>query len=73
MPDILVRSEMVARVARVAAQVGARVVEGDEIIVLEAMKMELPVLAPASGVVSTVLVAEGDMVGEGQTLATLAR
>jgi biotin carboxyl carrier protein len=73
MPDILVRSEMVARVARVAAQVGARVVEGDEIIVLEAMKMELPVLAPASGVVSTVLVAEGDMVGEGQTLAKLAR
>jgi biotin carboxyl carrier protein len=73
MPDILVRSEMVARVARVAAQVGARVAEGDEIIVLEAMKMELPVLAPASGVVSTVLVAEGDMVGEGQTLATLAR
>lgn len=73
MPDILVRSEMVARVARVAAQVGARVAEGDEIIVLEAMKMELPVLAPASGRVSAVLVAEGDMVGEGQTLAMLAR
>jgi biotin carboxyl carrier protein len=37
------------------------------------MKMELPVLASASGVVAAILVAEGEMVSEGQAIATLSR
>ncbi|HKW53681.1 MAG TPA: acetyl-CoA carboxylase biotin carboxyl carrier protein subunit [Stellaceae bacterium] len=73
MADIPVRSEVTGVVARVAAVVGGRVAEGDEIIIVEAMKMELPVLAPASGIVAAILVAEGEMVSEGQAIATLSR
>jgi acetyl-CoA carboxylase biotin carboxyl carrier protein len=73
MADIAVRSEVAGVVARVAATIGRRVAEGDEIIIIEAMKMELPVLAPASGVVAAILVAEGEMVSEGQAIATLSR
>jgi acetyl-CoA carboxylase biotin carboxyl carrier protein len=73
MAEIAVRSEVVGVVARIAAAQGARVAEGDEMVILEAMKMELPVLAPAAGTVTAILVAEGDQVGEGQVLARLAR
>lgn len=73
MAEIAVRSEVVGVVARVAAAEGAQVAEGDEMVILEAMKMELPVLAPAAGTVIAILVAEGDQVGEGQVLARLAR
>jgi acetyl-CoA carboxylase biotin carboxyl carrier protein len=73
MADIAVRSEVAGVVGRVAAAVGRRVAEGDEIIIVEAMKMELPVLAPASGVIAAILVAEGEMVSEGQAIATLSR
>ena len=73
MADIPVRSEVAGVVARIAVVVGGRVAEGDEIIIIEAMKMELPVLAPAAGAVSAILVAEGEMVAEGQVVAQLAR
>jgi len=73
MADIAVRSEVAGVVARIAAMIGRRVAEGDEIIIIEAMKMELPVLAPASGTVAAILVAEGEMVSEGQAIATLSR
>jgi biotin carboxyl carrier protein len=73
MAEIAVRSEVAGVVARVAVSVGRRVAEGDEIIVVEAMKMELPVPAPSSGVVAAILVAEGEMVREGQRVATLSR
>lgn len=73
MADIRVRSEVAGVVARVVVAVGGRVAEGDEVIVLEAMKMELPVLAPAAGTLSAILVAEGETVSEGQAIAMLAR
>ncbi|HUK00499.1 MAG TPA: biotin/lipoyl-binding carrier protein [Stellaceae bacterium] len=73
MAEIAVRSEVVGTVMRIAAAAGAQVAEGDELVILESMKMELPVLAPAGGVVSAILVAEGDQVGEGQVLARLTR
>jgi biotin carboxyl carrier protein len=71
--DLVVRSEVAGVVARISASVGGRVDEGDEVIILEAMKMELPVLAPAAGVIAAILVGEGDAVSEGQAIATLAR
>jgi len=71
--DVPVRSEVVGVVARIVAAVGTQVAEGDEVVLLESMKMELPVLAPAAGTVSAVLVKEGDQVAEGQALATLSR
>lgn len=73
MADMPVRSEVVGVVTRIVAAAGTRVAEGDEVVIVEAMKMELPVLAPAAGIVSAVLVKEGDQVGEGQALATLSR
>lgn len=73
MADIRVRSEVAGVVARVVVAVGGHVAEGDEVIVLEAMKMELPVLAPAAGTLSAILVAEGETVSEGQAIAMLAR
>jgi acetyl-CoA carboxylase biotin carboxyl carrier protein len=73
MADVPVRSEVAGVVARIAAAVGGRVAEGDEVVILEAMKMELPVLAPASGVIAAILVAEGETVSEGQAIATLSR
>ena len=73
MADIAVGSEGAGVVARGAAIIGRRVAEGDEIVIVEAMKMELPVVAPASGTVAAILVAEGEMVSEGQAIATLSR
>src|SRR5260370_2131093 len=70
MADIPVRSEVAGIVARVAAVVGRRVAEGDEMIILEAMKMELPVLAPTAGIVAAILVAEGEPGSEAQAIAT---
>ncbi|MGO8914553.1 MAG: acetyl-CoA carboxylase biotin carboxyl carrier protein subunit [Stellaceae bacterium] len=68
-----VRSEVVGVVTRIVVTTGMRVAEGDEVVILEAMKMEQPVLAPAAGTVSAVLVKEGDQVAEGQAVATLTR
>lgn len=73
MAEIAVRSEVVGTVAHVAVRVGDLVAEGDEVFMIEAMKMHLPVLAPASGTIAAILVGEGETVGEGQVLARLAR
>lgn len=73
MTEMPVRSEVAGVVMRVAVTAGARVAEGDEIVIIEAMKMELPVLAPAAGIIGAILVKEGDQVAEGQALAMLAR
>jgi acetyl-CoA carboxylase biotin carboxyl carrier protein len=50
---------------------GDRVAEGDTLLILESMKMEIPIEAPAAGVLQQVLVAEGESVDEGQVLALL--
>src|SRR3546814_12149098 len=60
---------MPAKVIRVAAGVGDRVARGDVLLVLEAMKMEHGVAAPADGVVAALAVAEGDLGEEGAELA----
>ena len=58
-------------VVAVKAREGARVSRGDVLVVVEAMKMELPVRAPVDGVVSGVRVAVGDLVDRGQPLVEL--
>ena len=58
-------------VFQIAAKVGDAVAEGDPVIVLESMKMEIPVEAPRAGVVRQITVAEGQTVQEGDTLAVL--
>lgn len=56
---------------KVLASAGTDVSAGDEILILEVMKMEIPITAPASGVISAVLVDEGAAVTEGQLVARL--
>jgi len=51
--------------------VGATTGEGDILIILESMKMEIPVTAPCTGAVKAILVAAGDQVAEGQPLMIL--
>ena len=50
---------------------GDSVEEGETVIVLEAMKMEMAIAAPSAGVVSEILVSKGDQVTSGQVIATL--
>ena len=66
-----VRAEMVANVWKVVAKQGDQVDDGDTLVILESMKMEIPVLAEGSGVVTTMHVAEGDVVQEGDPIATI--
>lgn len=69
--QIIVRSDMAATVLDIIAVNGATVEEGDTLLILEAMKMELPMAAPRGGVVRAVHVAVGDVVEEDQLLITL--
>jgi urea carboxylase len=66
-----VRSPMTASVWQIAVEPGQRVGAGERIVVLEAMKMEFVVVAPAEGIVESVHCARGGMVTAGQNLATL--
>ena len=65
-------AEMVANVIRVPVSTGDRVAVGDTVVLLESMKMEIPVLAEHPGVVTTVKVGEGDVVQEGDILVSIA-
>lgn len=68
-PGVPVKAHMPGRVVRIAAGPGSAVSDGDTVIVLEAMKMEVPVPSPVSGSVDEILVAVGDQVGAGDLLA----
>jgi biotin carboxyl carrier protein len=71
MPDIKVVTEVAGRVCALPAELGANVGEGDDIAFVEAMKMEIPVAAPAAGKLTSLLVSLDDVVAEGQVLAIL--
>ena len=68
---ILVRAEITANVILVRVEAGQRVAEGDELVVLESMKMEIPVLAPVDGTVTQVRLAAGATVAEGDLVAVM--
>ena len=69
MPDIKIMTEVAGRVCALPVAVGAGVVEGDDVAFVEAMKMEIPVAAPAAGKLKSILVKLDDVVAEGQVLA----
>jgi len=71
MSETKILSELNAMVWKIEVAVGERVAAGDTLIVLESMKMEIPVTAPRAGLVSAILVAEKQMVAEGEALALL--
>ena len=64
-----IRAEMVANVWKVVKAAGDAVAEGDTLVILESMKMEIPVLAEQSGTVTSLGVSEGDVVQEGDLIA----
>ena len=66
-----VRAEMVANVWKVVTAEGADVGDGDTLVILESMKMEIPVLAEEPGTVTKLAVAEGDVVQEGDLIAII--
>jgi acetyl-CoA carboxylase biotin carboxyl carrier protein len=66
-----IRAEMVANVWKVVAAEGDTVADGDTLVILESMKMEIPVLAEDAGTVSRMAVAEGDVIQEGDLIAVI--
>jgi biotin carboxyl carrier protein len=62
---------MVANVWKVVAAEGHTVSDGDTLVILESMKMEIPVLAESTGTLTTLAVAEGDVVQEGDLIAVI--
>ena len=69
--SVTVGASVPGKVFKVEATVGQTVKAGDSIVVLESMKMEIPVVAPQDGTVASINVAVGDTVENGDTLATL--
>jgi biotin carboxyl carrier protein len=66
-----VKAELVGNVWKVEARPGDQVEEEDVLIILESMKMEIPVVAPVAGTVKEIRVKEKDVVREGQVLAVI--
>ncbi|RYZ16610.1 MAG: biotin/lipoyl-binding carrier protein [Myxococcaceae bacterium] len=69
---VAIRAEMVASVLQIDVAVGDRIEEGQQVCLLESMKMEIPVLADDAGTVTAIKVVSGDVVQEGDELLTLS-
>jgi acetyl-CoA carboxylase biotin carboxyl carrier protein len=67
-----VKAHITGTVWKIEVKVGDAVTEGQTVVVLESMKMEMPVESPSAGQVSAVLVKEGQSVEEGAPLVELA-
>lgn len=66
-----VKSPMAGTIFELLVEQGDNVDEGDELVILESMKMEIPVEAPVAGSIAEVHIAQGDQVQEGDLLVTL--
>ena len=66
-----VTASVPGKVLKVVASAGQAVKAGDNIVILESMKMEIPVVAPQDGTIASIDVAEGAAVENGDTLATM--
>jgi len=67
-----VRAEIVASVLEVVVSEGDQIGEGDTLVLLESMKMEIPVLAEVAGTVSKVSVSVGDVIQAGDLIAVIS-
>jgi biotin carboxyl carrier protein len=66
-----IRAEIVGNVWKVVAREGEELKSGDTLVILESMKMEIPVLVEADGILSRLAVHEGDVVQEGDLLGVV--
>jgi biotin carboxyl carrier protein len=71
MAEEIIEAPAAGKILKVTVQAGSRVDEGDRILVMEALKMELPIVAPAAGTVKTIHVSAGQAVEAGDPLAVL--
>jgi acetyl-CoA carboxylase biotin carboxyl carrier protein len=65
-------AELVAAVLSIEVEVGSTVAADDPVVILESMKMEIPVLAEVAGTVSEIVVGPGDVVNDGDPLVVIA-
>ena len=68
---IRIETEVAGKVWKIESAVGQSVAADDTLILIESMKMEIPVAAPRAGTIVEILVAEGDVVVEGQVVVLL--
>jgi len=66
-----VTAPMAGKIIEVKVEVGAAVNENDELVILEAMKMEMPIVAPTSGTVKEIKYKKGDSVGADDVLMVI--
>lgn len=71
MADHIVEAPAPGKILRIHAEAGKRVAEGDRLCVLEALKMELPIVAPVAGTVKTLNIAPGQEVEAGDALVVI--
>jgi biotin carboxyl carrier protein len=71
MGKVNIASEITGAVWKITAQAGQKLDAGEPLMILESMKMEIPVVSEEGGVVSEILVKEGDAVQEGQVVAVM--
>ncbi|MFT4615222.1 MAG: acetyl-CoA carboxylase biotin carboxyl carrier protein [Bacteroidia bacterium] len=71
MPLVDVTTEVAGTVWRIEVQLGQPLAEDDRVMLVESMKMEIPVCAPAGGTVAQILVSESAIVAEGDIVARL--
>ena len=72
MPVTEVKAELVGNLWKIVVEVGQHVEEDDTLMILESMKMEIPITTPVTGTVSEIRVKEGEVVQEGHTVAVVA-
>lgn len=71
MPRSRVISDIAGKVWKILAPAGARVEQGEAVLILESMKMEIPVDAPCAGTVLEIYFKEGEVVGENEVVALI--
>ena len=71
MAERKLQCEVAGKIVRIEVSAGVRVEAEEPILIVESMKMEIPLVAPVAGTVAGIHVAEGDEVAEGQHAATL--
>ena len=69
--SINVEAQIQGKVLRIEAPVGTAVKSGDNVIIIESMKMEIPIVAPQDGTIASINVKEGEMIDAGKLIATM--
>jgi len=66
-----IKAPMPGKISSISVSVGSQVKEEDEVIIMDAMKMEIPVYCPGAGIIKEIKVKVGESVSEGQLLAVI--